>query len=795
MLQDLRFGFRMLRRNRTFALAAMATLGLGIGAATLIFSVGASLLLNPFPYRDVGRIVRFYYHSLRPNGFSGAAEFLPDEFRDFRATARGFEDTVGYWTTNMLYVRGEGAQQIPAAWVTANTFQFLGVAPAMGRAIVPGDDDPAGPAVCVVSYRFWQEELHGDAAAIGSRLMFDGQPRVLAGVMPPRFQFLGAPVWLPYSGRGALQPMARLKPGVSLAAATAELEAIEQGFARKYPEDYPDARFTVSLRTLADAAVGGLRPLLYSLFAAAAMLLLIACSNAANLLLARASARQREIAIRAANGATRGRLVRQLLVESALLAVAAGALGCAMAALALKWLPRLLPARSIPAEAVFGMNATAMWFALGVTAATTLLCGLAPAIHAARTEIVPRAVSAPGSARLRGALVVLEAALSVMLLTGAGYLVRTFTALMHTELGFDASHVLRARLILPRGVSANGRQLMESIAALPGVVSAGSTNETPGLGGGLRTDVNVPGTVHADRWSALLSLCGETYFRTMGRPIREGRGFSVADVDEGRRVAVVNQAFARAYLAEAGPIGRHIEVLTNANLQHPDQPVRSGEAPAETQEAPAFEVIGVVADARNAGVREPAVPQVYLPFGSPVAIVVKTAAAPPGMVESIRRRVWAINPAMALANVSTVEQAIDESAYAQPRFALFSMGGFAGIGLLLVATGVFAVMAYQTSLRTREIGIRMALGADPAGVFAMVLKSAVRLIAAGVAIGVPGSLAVTRVLGSQLWGGPAVDAGSLAAAAAVLLGSGLAACYGPARKAARVDPVEALRCE
>ncbi|MGO9256075.1 MAG: ABC transporter permease [Bryobacteraceae bacterium] len=396
MLHDLRFGFRMIRCNPSFALAAIFTLALGIGAATLIFSVGASLLLDPFPYRDAGRLVRFYYHSLRPNGYSGAAEFPLNEYRDFRAAARGFE-TIGFRTANLQYVHGEGAQQVPAAWVTTNTFAFLGVAPLLGRPILRDDENPAAPAVCVVSYRFWQEQLQGAPAAIGTTLTFDGQPRILAGVMPLRFAFLGVPVWLPFRERGgpgqssdphiALQPLARLKPGVTLAAATAELDAIEHQLARSYPQDYPDPRFTVSLRTLADAAVGGLRPLLYSLFAAVATLLLIASSNAANLLLARASAREREIAIRAAAGATRGRLVRQLLVESGILAAAAGALGCGLASFALVGLPKLLPAGAVPDEAVFGLNRTALWFALGVTAATTLLCGLAPALHAARAPI------------------------------------------------------------------------------------------------------------------------------------------------------------------------------------------------------------------------------------------------------------------------------------------------------------------------------------------------------------------------------------------------------------------------
>ncbi len=809
MLHDLRFGFRMIRRNRAFALAAILTLALGIGAATLIFSAGVSLL-DPFPYRDAGRIVRFYYHSLRPNGFSGAAEFLPAEFRDFRAAAHSFEGLIGFQQAALELVHNGGAEQIPAAWVTTNTFAFLGVAPLAGRPIVPEDANPAAPAVCVVSYRFWQEQLHGDPAAIGRTLTFDGQLRILAGVMPPRFAFLGVPVWLPFrSAAGAsgnryaqaLQPMARLKPGVSLSAATAELDGIEHQLARRYPEDFPDPRFTVSLRTLTDSVVGGLRPLLYSLFAAVAMLLLIACSNAANLLLARASAREREIAIRAAAGATRGRLVRQLLVESGILAAAAGALGCLLAAFALVGLRKLLPPGAVPAEAVFGLDPRALCFAVAVTAVTTLLCGLAPALHAARAQLTPRAFPAQRSVRLRGALVIAEAALSVVLLTGAGLMIRTFLALTHVELGFDAANTLRARVALPRGYSdaqreAFSRRVLDAVGGLPGVTSAAIAVEAPGLSGGPRVDFDVAGAVHPGRWSTLLSLCNETYFQTMHRRMRQGRGFSTGDVAAGVHVAIVNQTFARAYLGGRDPLGRRLVFhLPRGSLDHPERPVLNGQPPAPPAPEPEFEVIGVVGDARNAGVREAVVPQVYIPFGIPAGLVVRTAVPPLALVESIRRRLWAIDPAAMLMDVGTVEEAIDDSAYAQPRFALFSIGGFAAIGLLLVATGVFGVMAYQTSLRTREIGIRMALGAEPAGVFAMVLAGGLRLIAAGVAIGMAGSLALTRLLASQLWGVSPFDPASFAAAALVLAASGMAACYLPARRAARLDPMEALRCE
>ena len=809
MLHDLRFALRMMRRNRAFAMAAILTLALGIGSATLVFSVGVSLL-DPFPYRDAGRIVRFYYHSLRPNGFSGAAEFLPEEFRDFRAAAHRFESLIGYQTEALEFVHDGGAQQVRAAWVTGNAFGFLGVAPLLGRPIVPEDESASRPAVCVVSYGFWREQLHGDPSAIGKTLTFDDEPRILAGVMPPRFAFLGVPVWFPVRNGAAapgnryaraFQPMGRLKAGVSLAAAARELDAIEHDLARRYPADFPDPRFTVSLRTLTDAAVGGLRPLLYSLFAAVAMLLLIASSNAANLLLARASAREREIAIRAASGATRGRLVRQLLVESAMLAAAAGALGCLLASFALTGLRKLLPPGAVPTEAVFGLDGRALWFALMVTVATTLLCGLAPALHATRAQFVPRAFAAPRSARLRGALVIAQAALSVALLTSAGLMIRTFFALTHVDLGFDPSHTLRARLALPRGYSDARRaafsgQVLEAVRGLPGVASVAVTAEEPGLSGGPAVDFDVAGVVHSGRWSTLLGLCNETYFRTMGRAVRRGRGFSEADVAAGAHVTVVNQAFARAYLGGRDPIGRRVVFhLPGASLAHPERPMLRGQPPPAPAAEPEFEVIGVVADARNAGVREAVRPQAYIPFGVPVGIVVKTAVPPMALVETIRRRLWAIDPAAMLTNAGTVEEAIDASAYAQPRFALFSIGAFAAIGLLLVGTGVFGVMAYQTSLRTREIGIRMALGAEPAGVFGMVLAGGLRLIAAGVALGALASVALTRLLASQLWGVSALDPASFAAAAAVLLASGMAACYLPARRAARLDPVEALRCE
>ena len=765
MLQDLRFGLRIFRRNPAFAAVAVFTLALGIGATTLIFSIARALLYDAFPYRDADRITLPFVHELRPGGYSGVTEFSAASFAEYARGSHAMEGVIGFHQAEFAYRSAEGQQQIPGAWVTPNTVAFLGVPPLYGH----GDG-------CVVSYRFWKEQLGGDPKAVGATILLDGKPRIVTGVMPPRFTFLGASVWIP-EGSNYMLAMGRLKPGVSLPAATQEFDAVQHRMAQLFPRLYPNQNFRVSLETLPENAVGHFRTVLFTLLAAVALLLLIACANVANLLLARATAREREIAIRTAVGATRWRLVRQLLLESAMLAAAAAAAGCLLARWIIAAAARLIPRASIPGEAVIAMEPVALAFACTVTLAVTLLCGLAPAMAATRIRAGERR-----SQRLRSALVVAEVALSVVLLTGAGLMIRTFLSLTHVNLGFDAANLLHARLALPRGRYRDEttqrnllRDVLRRVEGLPGVASATFSLEDTAISGGPDAQF--------DGGTAALGACDENYFRTMGRPIVRGAAFTRSDIDRAAHNAVVNEAFVRAYFPGQDPLGRSIHFHTEHWMDAPDN--------AD------FVISGVVSDARNHGLREAVRPQIYLAYTAlhipPVGIMIRTRTAPLSLVEAVRRQVWAIDPEVALTKIGTVQGSIGETYYAEPRFALAAMGGFGALGLLLVAIGVFSIMAYSVSTRTREIGVRMALGAQPEQVLAGVMRGALMLLGSGIACGLAASLALARLISSLLWGVAPNDPATFLAVAGTVLTAGLAACAIPARRAAQVDPAQALR--
>ncbi len=790
----MKYAFRSLRKTPGFTTVAILTLALGIGATTMIFSVTDALLFHVFPYRDADRLTVFRIHLLRPGGYDGVASPPIAAFRDFQRGATSFEELVGFWDTNQLYKTAEGAQQLQGAWVTTNTFSFLGVPAELGRGLLPGDD-----AHCVVSHQFWQEQLHSDPRAVGAVLNLNNTPRTVVGVMPPRFQFLGASIWIPLtngaSKPGYVEMIGRLKPGVNLRAATAEYDAFERRAAREYPQEYPDPRFTVSMRTLVEDSVGQLKPVLFTLFAAVTMLLLIACSNVANLLLVRATLRQREMAIRSALGASRSRLIGQLLVESGMLALASGLFGCLLASLGLSGLAALIPQRFIPGEAAIGIHPAALWFALGVTVATTLLCGLAPALQVGGANLgAPMARTSHSGGRLRSALVTVEVALSIVLLIGAGLMVRSFLALTRVDLGFNPSHLLSVELTMPRGhydTATTVQTFMNDVVAhvrrLPGVAMAGVSGEMPPAERGPLVEFTLPARSDRKPAAAMMGASSEDHIQAMGRAIYRGRTFSALDVAAARQVLLINETFARTHFAGSDPIGQKVLF----NMEH------WRAAPSD----PTFEIVGVVSDVRNQGVRQPVIAEAYVPYTLPMvgmgreAILVRTTVPPLTLVENIRHQVWSLDANVILTHATTMEQAITDSSFAEPRFGLVSLGGFAAVGLVLVVVGVFSVMAYTVSVQTRDIGVRMALGARQADILSMVLRRGLVWIGAGIAIGVPVSLILTRLLASQLWGVSTTDPWTFAAVTVLLLAAGSAACVAPARHAARVDPLVALRHE
>ena len=803
--QDLRFGIRSLRKDQTFTLLAVFALALGIGSVTTIFSVIQNVLLDPFPYKDAGRIMSVQIRDTdhEDNGRGG---YRIPEILDFQESNDVFDGTVAAGNIDVLYANGEGTDFFDGAETTANTFEFLGGKALLGRGLKPDDGKPGAPPVFVMSYKLWAKQFNLDRSIVGRSFVLNQTARTLVGIMPPRFTWWGTDLWIPATlDRNApnvkssyFNLYGHLKPGVGREQAVANLEVIAKRLATKYPDEYPK-HFHMHLETLAESVVGRFRDTLLTLLAAVGMLLLIACSNVANLLLARATAREREIAIRASLGAGRWRIVRQLLVESLMLSATAAVLGCALSWWGLKALVAAIPPKTIPDEAVIRLNLPVLLATLGISVLSAIVFGLAPALHATKRDLVDslkntgKGVSgAFRHGRLRNALVIGEVALSIVLLTGAGLLMRSFVALQNVELGLDPENILHARLPLPREqykTAAAKRQffqaLQERLHRIPGVLAAAETSTLPPYGG-IPTEVNIPGLTHSEKWEALFQLCSEGYFPTLRLKLLRGRILSAAEVDGARKVAVINQTLARKFFGNADPIGQRIEVMT---LETWPDPVKD----------PIFEVVGIVADAKNRGIQEPPMPEMFLPYTitgfAERGILVRTAGEPLHMVNALQKAIWATDRNVGLTLIGSLHDSMRRISYAAPRFGLLLLGVFASVGLILVAIGVFSVMAYAVSRQTHEIGLRMALGARPGDVLRMVLARGAWLLGIGTVAGLLLSMAATRLISSQIWGVSRFDPITLIGVITVLALAGGAACYFPSRRATRVDPMIVLRYE
>jgi putative ABC transport system permease protein len=807
---DLRYGLRTLRKNPGFTTVAVLTLALGIGATTLIFSVIDNLLLRPFPYKNADRYTTLFIWNLDREGDGRGILHIP-EFFDYREQNHVFEDMIGYGGANIIYKAIQGTEELDGAYVTGNTFQFLGVKPLWGRGLTPEDANPASPPVFVMNYRLWKNEFNGERKLLGSTLTLNDEPMTLVGIMPPRFQYADASIWLPLRvGRGGptasdvnmprdLFPLGLRKPGVSLRAAASDLIAIGKRLSKNYPGGYSNP-FTVTTDTLADSEVGHFKTLLYILLAAVMMLLLIACSNVANLLLARATARQREIAVRAAVGASRCRLMQQLLVESFMLAAAGGLLGWFLAYGSLKGVVAAIPEGTIPSSAVIGLNAAVLLFAMGVTMLTTLLCGLTPALHAvggdldARLREAARGLNAgPLRGRLRQGLVIVEVALSIVLLVGAGLMMRTFFALERVDLGFKPQDILHAQVeLLRRSDHTAQRQkmvlqeILDRVRALPGVTAASVNVSIPPNMGGPNDNMIVLGQTFSKPRDAMFNLASTDYFKTLGLPLIRGRLLSESDIDSARLVAVINQTLARDFFGKDDPIGQKIKFVMLDRV-------------ADAPHNAFFEIIGVVGDAKNDGLRSTVLPEAFLPYSitvvGPRILLVRIPMGGLSLLPSVQRAVSSVAPDVALTNTGSIKTLLNSSAYAQPRFGLLTLAIFAGLGLVLVAIGVFSVMSYSISLRKHEIGIRMALGASRSTVLQTALLEGLRLIVVGIVLGEGASFALRRLIASQLWGVSPADPLTLGSVAVVIVTTGLLACLFPARRATKVDPMVALRYE
>ena len=805
---DVRFGARTLWKSRGFTAVAVVTLALGVGAATAIFSVIDNVLLEPFVYKGADRLMCVEIHDNDDSSPGGQPSYIGTEFLDYANQNHVFEETIGSSNEDVLYTTNEGTERFSGRLISPNTFEFLGIGALLGRVAQAADYEPGAPPIFVLRYKTWVSRFNGDTSILNKTFTLNGVSRTLVGVMPPRFAWGDADMWIPEKPERAENSsygfpnywflLGRLKPGVGKEQAVADFTVLARQHAIQYPKNYPK-HFSVIVETLTDQVVGQFRTMLLIVLAAVGLLLLIGCGNVANLLLARATTREKEFAVRAALGAGRGRLIQQLLVESLLLAMGGALLGSLLAWAGLKGLIAITPEDIIPAETVIRMNGKVLLFALGVAALTALVFGLTPALQASRRDLNDSLRdSSKGSsggtshANLRNAVIVFEVALSLALLVGAGLLMRSFAALREVNLGLRPDHILVTRLPLPQeryktGAQVTGffRPLLQQLNAVPGVVAAAETSSLPPYGG-IPTDVEVAGKTHTEKWRAFLQLCSQEYFTVLRIAFLRGRGFTEAEVNNVRKLAVINQAFQRKYFGDEDPIGRSIHILQLEQFPDP-------------QPDAWYEVIGIVADVKNQGLQDPILPEVWVPYTATGSarrgVLVRTSGDPMLMTNAVREEIWSRDRSVALTLTKTMEDYINSFSYSQPRFGFLLITVFAAVGMILVSVGVYSVIAYTTARRTREIGIRMALGAEGGDVQRLVIKTGLRLVVLGIVIGLAASLGISRLIASQLWGVSAHDPLTLVVVPILLLIIGILACWIPARRATRVSPMKALRYE
>jgi len=833
-----RYAVRSLFRDLRFTSVAVFALALGIGASTVVFSVFYNLLFNALAAKDAQRVVvPLIEDAENPNSSSGLFIGWADLIY-LKAHNQVFDGVIGYRWGRALVQQGPRVFQFADAMVTADAFDFYGVPAFLGRGISFEDGAPGAPKVFVLSYGTWKAEFGADPGIVGKSFVVDGQPRTLVGVMPRRFHGFGAsqelftPLnWSPSLDEAKIAKLnvrARLKRGVTLATGSAWFDILARRLAAMHLDDgdYPK-KFTARLVGSTDYMMGaskvfnskiGMKSILYDLLAAVLVLLLIACSNVTNLLLARATVREKELAVRSALGASRGQILRQLLMESLVLALSACVTGCAVAWGAMKVVDVAVHQKTwaeIGRDAAIGLNFPVLLFAAGITVLTTVFCGLIPALRVTRSDPQSRLVgSGKGTSgelrhgKLRASLVIGQIALSIVLLVGAGLMMRSLYKLTHIDLGFDPKNILVVALSparttdqLPdRALMSTGEgrarfaRVLKKIKEVPGVASVAVNNVIPGYGPSNGPRVTVPGGMNVE--NAGLDECDENCEDTLRMRMIAGRWLSRDEVASRQYVAVLNEKLARDLFGGASPVGEQLEVKEFDRFRNGLQRayrMNAEETPADAR----FQIVGVVADVKNAGPQQPSAPMAFIPpmiIGNFI-LQVRTYVKPRSIMHAIQEQVWAADRAQVFWTFDPLDEILEQYTYTTPEFGVTLSGPIAAIALLLVVVGVFSVMAYTVSLRTQEIGLRMAIGAQQREILAMMLHRGVALIAAGISIGLFASFALTRFLASQIWGTSPTDPWTFAAVLALVVAAGLSACYFPARRATRVDPLVALRYE
>jgi putative ABC transport system permease protein len=799
--QDLRHGARMLMKEPGFTLIAVLTLALGTGATTAIFSVVDGVLLRPLPYFDADRVVTLWQR----NNQSGAKEngASPANFFDWQSRSQAFAEMAAAEPYS-LNLTGVDEPEAFRAWlVTAGFFQILGVGASHGRTFAQEEYKAGNERVVIISYGLWQRRFGADPNLIGRTLRLNGQQYTVLGVMPPEFQFpTGREMWAPriaterdkvIRGSGYLPVIGRLKPGVTLAQAQQEMDGIAAQLAREYPQANGERGVTVV--PLPEQLTGRVRPALLVLLGAVGMLLLIACANVASLLLARAAEREREFAVRAALGAARGRLARQLLTESLLLALLGGLVGILLAG----WVSSAILSLSsgdLPRAGEVRIGGRVLAFAFVVSALTALIFGLAPALRFSRPDLNRqlreggRGATGLVRQRLRQALVVSEVALALVLLVGAGLLMRSFARLLQVTPGFSTDRALALEVHIwgvartPEQRAAFFEQTLDRIAALPGVRAAGAVTALPFHDSAIDPTVTFtiegrPAPLPGQEPTAYLTVTTADYFNAMGIPLRRGRFYNRFDRQGTAPVALISETMVRRYWADEDPVGKKITARLFG------QPINC-------------EIIGIVGDVRHTGLDSDPRPELFRPhlqspYGS-MTYVVRTAADSLTLLPAVKKEIWAVNKNLPFTSTATVEQLVSRT-LDQRRFTLLLLGSFAALALLLAAVGLYGLISFTTRQRTHEIGVRMALGAQARDITRLVVREGLLLALPGVAIGVAGAWALTRFLSGLLFGVSATDPVTFAALSTLLLVVALLACYIPARRAAKVDPMVALRYE
>ena len=797
-LDDVRYALRVFAKAPGFTLVAIVTLALGIGANTAIFTVVNSLLIRPLPYAAPDRLV-MVWQDYRARGGPADEWATPGNYADWRRATDIFEALAVLTGWRPTLTGGAEPEPIAGEQVSHEYFAVLGVTPALGRDFTQSDDVPNARRVAIVSHGLWVRRFGGDPNVVGRTITLNGEPHEVVGVLPDRVRPIvsaAADIWRPLRlntanpPRGAviLRAVARLPDGISLSQAQAAATTLARQLDAAHPEFNED--IGIHLTALHDRIVGDIKPGLLALLGSVGVVLLIACANIANLLLARGSARARELGVRVALGARRGRIFRQLLTESVLLSFAGGVAGVLVGVWAVDGLIAMAPA-DVPRLDEIGLDTPVLAFAALVTLATGLLCGLAPAWQSARGPLTrslkdgTRGSGGGGGRRLRRALVVSEIALALVLLSGGGLLLQTFVRLQSADLGFNPQRVLVGFVNPPRTTYETAQKhlafydrVLEKAAALPGVERSALASVLPLSGDsdmsfalegrpGPRSASDTPVT-----WYRLVS---SGYFETMGMAMVRGRAFAAR---EAAPTVVVNETFARRFFPGEDPIGRRL---------------RFGD-----DTAPSFAIVGVVADAKVRGAREAARVETFIPywqFTEPgMNVVLKTAIEPAQLAGALRRAVYSIDANVPVSGIGTLSAMVEDS-IDQPRFVAMLAAGFAALALALAAVGIYGVMAYAVSQRTAEIGVRMALGATSPEVFRLVVGDGLRLAAVGIALGAAGSLITARWLTALLFGVRPGDPVTLAVTAGLLVLVALAACSIPAHRATQVDPMVALRTE